>query len=280
MLRSKSENGWWLVTHPDHARLAGRFAEHWGNERFVSPEPRDDVLEGIKTHDDGWAARDAAPEITKKGKPSAFSTELVGKYSAFEEIDLLDYLAVRRKAVDAVVRQNPYAGLLVAMHTFDLLANRVDRSTIRPDQLALLDSFLEDQKALQRKVRSQLAEDPRYQAGDVAPERIEDHFHLLQACDNLSLLTCVDYPGSANLLHALPVTCNGREPVIVEHIGVRHFRLAPYPFDTSPLTFEFLARFVQPLSFASKEELREKFNAAEVQKLSVIVETGGTPSTP
>jgi hypothetical protein len=280
MLRSQSENGWWVVTHPDHARLAGRFAEHWGNERFVSPEPSADVLEGIKTHDDGWAARDAAPEITKQGKPSAFSTELVGTYSAFEEIDLLDYLAVRRKAVDTVVRQNPYAGLLVAMHTFDLLANRVDRSTIRPDQLALLDAFLEEQKALQRKVRSQLAEDPRYQAGDVAPERIEDHFHLLQACDNLSLLTCVDYPGSANLLHALPVTGNSREPVIVEHIGVRHFRLAPYPFDTSPLTFEFLARFVQPLSFASKEELREKFNAAEVHKLSVIVETGGTPSTP
>jgi hypothetical protein len=280
MLRSESENGWWLVTHPDHARLAGQFAEHWGNERSVSPEPRADVLEGIKTHDDGWTARDAAPEITEQGKPSAFSTELVGKYSAFEEIDLLDYLAVRRQAVDTVVRRNAYAGLLVSMHTFDLLANRADRSTIRADQLPFLDAFLEDQKALQHKVRSQLNEDSRYQATDVSVERIENHFRLLQACDNLSLLTCVDYPGSANLLHALPVTGNSREPVIVEHIGVRHFRLAPYPFDTSPLTFEFPARFVKPLSFASKEELRGKFNAAEVHKLSVIVENGGTPGTP
>jgi len=73
MLRSESDNGWWLVTHPDHARLAGQFAEHWGNDLFLSPEPRADVLEGISTHDDGWAARDAAPEITKQGKPSAFS---------------------------------------------------------------------------------------------------------------------------------------------------------------------------------------------------------------
>jgi hypothetical protein len=38
-----------LVSPTDHAWLAGRFAEHRGNERFVSPEPRDDVLEGIKT---------------------------------------------------------------------------------------------------------------------------------------------------------------------------------------------------------------------------------------
>jgi len=274
MLRAESDNGWWLVTHPDHARLAGQFAEHWGNELFISPEPRADVLEGISTHDDGWAARDAAPEITKQGKPSAFSSELVGKYSAFEEIDLLDYLAVRRQAVDTVVRHNPYAGLLVSMHTFDLLANRADRSTVRADQLPLLDTFLEDQKALQHKVRSQLADDPRFQPADISTERIEDHFRLLQACDNLSLLTCVDYPGRANLLHALPVTGNTREAIIVEPIGTRHFRLAPYPFDASPLTFEFPARFVQSVLFTSKEDLRAKFNAAEVRKLGVTVEDG------
>jgi hypothetical protein len=274
MLRSQSDIGWWLVTHPDHARLAGQFAEHWGNELFVSPEPRADVLEGISTHDDGWAARDAAPEITKQGKPSAFSSELVGKYSAFEEIDLLDYLAVRRQAVDSVVRHNPYAGLLVSMHTFDLLANRADRSTIRTDQLLLLDAFLEDQKALQRKVRSLLGEDPRYQPVDISPGRVQDHFYLLQACDNLSLLACVDYPDAANLLHALPVAGNAPEPVTVQRIGVRHFRLAPYPFDVSPLRFEFPARLVQPLLFSSKEELREKFNAADIRRLSVAVEAG------
>ena len=276
MLRLQSDIGWWLVTHPDHARLAGQFAEHWGNELFISPEPRADVLEGISTHDDGWAARDAAPEITKQGKPSAFSSELVGKYSAFEEIDLLDYLAVRRQAVDTVVRQNPYAGLLVSMHTFDLLANRADRSTIRGDQLPLLDAFLGDQRALQHKVRSQLTDGSRYQPEEVSPQRIEDHFRLLQACDNLSLLTCVGYSGTANLLHALPVTGGMREPVTVQRIAVRHFRLEPYPFDVSPLTFEFEARLVQPVTFSSKEELRQSFNAAKPKRLSVTVESPQT----
>ena len=271
MLRAESDNGWWLITHPDHARLAGQFAEHWGNERFNSPEPRNDVLEGIRTHDDGWAARDAAPEITKQGKPSAFSNELVGKYSAFEEIDLLDYLAVRRKAVDTVIRENPYAGLLVSMHTYDLLANRADRSTIRTDHLPLLDKFLEEQKTLQHTVRSQLTGDPRYKPAELSTERIKDHFHLLQACDNLSLLSCVDYTGTANLLHALPVI-DGHEAVTVDHIGIRRFRLAPYPFGTSPLTFAFPARFVRSLLFTSKDELREKFNATEVRELLVTLE--------
>ena len=83
MLRLETETGWWLVTHPDHARLAGAFAERWGNEMFLPPEPRGRVLKGIARHDDGWTARDAMPQITRQGKPSAFSVELVGKYAAF-----------------------------------------------------------------------------------------------------------------------------------------------------------------------------------------------------
>ena len=92
MLRMESETGWWLTTHPHHARLAGAFAAAWGNHAFRRPEPRARVLYGISTHDDGWAARDENPSITRQGKPSAFSSELVGKYSAFEEIDIADYL--------------------------------------------------------------------------------------------------------------------------------------------------------------------------------------------
>src|SRR6202034_3477157 len=149
MLRLETETGWWLVTHPDHARLAGAFAEHWGNERFLAPEPRANVLKGIAQHDDGWAARDAAPQITRQGKPSAFSTELVGKYSGFEEIDLADYLAVRDRAVRLIAAEDPYAAILVAMHTYNLLTARADRSTIAAAQLPLLDNFLEKLRALQ-----------------------------------------------------------------------------------------------------------------------------------
>ena len=99
MLRLETETGWWLVTHPDHARLAGAFAERWGNEKFLPPEPRARVLKGIALHDDGWLARDAKPEITRQGKPSAFSVELVevllvatqteGQPSGTEQADLL-----------------------------------------------------------------------------------------------------------------------------------------------------------------------------------------------
>src|SRR5216683_1987018 len=162
MLRLETETGWWLVTHPDHARLAGAFAERWGNERFLPPEPRTNVLRGIACHDDGWALRDAAPQITRQGKPSAFSVELVGKYSAFEEIDLADYLAVRDRAVRLIAAEDAYAAVLISMHTYSLLHDHSDRSTIAPAQLPLLDQFLERQKSFQASLRMQISSDPRF----------------------------------------------------------------------------------------------------------------------
>src|SRR5579863_7167663 len=204
MLRLETETGWWLVTHPDHARLAGAFAERWGNEQFVSPEPRAHVLKGIARHDDGWLARDAAPQITRQGKPSAFSVELVGKYSAFEEIDLADYLAVRDRAVRLIAEEDPYAAILISMHTYSLLHDHSDRSTILPEQLSLLDKFLEGQKALQSSLYKQIAANPKLNVEHKSESTIQDHFRLLQANDYLSLLTCVDFQKPANLLHALP----------------------------------------------------------------------------
>ena len=131
-----------------------------------------------------WEARDAVPQITKQGKPSAFSSELVGKYSAFEEIDLADYLAVRERAVSLVAEKDAYAALLVSMHTYNLLTERADRSTIAAEQLPLLDEFLGGQKSLQERLFSVIQEDFQLSAEERSRGRIHDHFKLLQACDN------------------------------------------------------------------------------------------------
>jgi hypothetical protein len=269
MIRLESETGWWLVTHPNHAQLAGAFAAQWGNEKFLAPEPRERVLRGVNCHDDGWAARDQQPQITRQGKPSAFSVELVGKYSAFEEIDLVDYLAVRERAVRMVAEEDAYAALLVSMHTYNLLTARADRSTIQPDQLPLLDAFLARQLQFQQDLRARLAADKEFASEEIAPSRIENHFRLLQACDNLSLLSCVDYPQPGDLLHELPLCDGGACRIAVESLGERHFRLAPYPFAASPLVFHLPARHVEGKHFSTAEELQKKFYSAAPVHLSV-----------
>jgi len=273
VLRLETKTGWWLVTHPDHARLAGAFAERWGNDEFLRPEPRANVLKAIARHDDGWTERDTHPKITRQGLPSAFSVELVGKYSAFEEIDLADYLAVRDRAVRMMASEDPYAALLISMHTYNLLTEHADRSTIAPGDLPLLDQFLEQQKQFQRALREQISAN-----GDLSPEHdseavILDHFRLLQATDNLSLLTCVDFSGPANLLHPLPLRDGSYTQVRVESIGSRRFRLTPYPFSEPKVSFHFPARHVEGNKFSSVQQLQERFSKAVPEMLSVTVST-------
>jgi hypothetical protein len=271
MLRMETESGWQLITHPDHARLAGAFAAAWGNARFRKPEPRERVLLGIASHDDGWAARDAKPVITRQGKPSAFSIELVGKYSAFEEIDIADYLAVRDRAVRLIAAEDSYAGLLVAMHTYNLLTEHADRSTIAAEGLVLLDEFLARQREFQGELRAAIAADGSLAAAEKSELRILEHFRLLQACDNLSLLTCVAYNKPAHLLHPLPLNDGGTTEVKVTPLGVREFRLEPWPFAEAELSFRFPGRRVAGKAFGSSGELAAAYGMAEVEELGVVL---------
>lgn len=269
MLRMESETGWWLITHPDHARLAGAFATAWGNAQFRRPEPRERVLKGIAHHDDGWAARDAHPSVTREGKPSAFSTELVGKYSAFEEIDLAEYLAVRERAVRIIAEDDPYAGLLISMHTYNLLTAHADRSTIAAEGLAMLDAFLEGQREYQADLMAAISADGSLRDVEKSEQTILEHFRLLQACDNLSLLSCVAFSAPADLLHPLPLNDGAAAEVKVTAIGPRHFRLAPWPFAERELTFTFPGRHVAGKTFGSSGELEAAFVNAREESLTV-----------
>jgi hypothetical protein len=271
MLRTETENGWWLITHPDHARLAGAFAAAWGNEQFRKPEPRARVLHGIASHDDGWAARDAHPSITREDKPSAFSTELVGNYAAFEEIDIEDYLAVRERAVRIIAEHDAYAGLLISMHTYSLLTEHADRSTINEQGLVLLDAFLERQRAYQEELKVAIERGEVLSPADKSDQMIREHFHLLQACDNLSLLACVDFASPAHLLHPLAQNDGSHTRVQVQPLGPREFRLSPWPFAEAELSFPFPARHVQGKRFGSSSELEAAFHAAPVEQLTVTL---------
>ena len=271
MLRVESQDGWWLITHPDHARLAADFATHWGNDVFAPPEPRAHVLYGIGVHDNGWAERDQHPVITREGKPSAFSHELVGRYSAFEEIDLADYLAVRERAVQKLEPVDPYAALLVSMHTYNLLTHHADRSTIEPHQLPLLDEFLERQRARLERLRTEIRRSPNVPPDKAAEQSLLDNFHLLQATDNLSLLSCVGFMEPATLLHPMRRTDGSASPIRVQPLAPRSFLLSPYPFDRPGLQFQVQARHVPGKRFVSNEQLAERFHAAQPEPLSISI---------
>lgn len=272
MLRYRTDDGWFLLTHPEHARIAGEFASVWGNRRFRTPFPRADVVEGVRRHDDGWSARDVRPLLTREGKPSAFGVDLVGKYSAFEEIDLADYLGVRGRAMEVVAADNPYAAILISMHTCNLLTQHADRSTIRPADLPLLDAFVARQEERQSELRAGCAASGRYREEDLTAQTLLENFRLLQACDNMSLMSCVDYGGPASLLHPLPLEGGGTSEVSVFRIGARHFRLSPWPFSVDRIEVLASGRRVKGERFTSATEIEQQYLAAPTSTLPIVLE--------
>ena len=57
MIRLKDNADWLLLTHKDHATLAGEFARHWKNQDFAPPEPFAHILDAVSRHDDSWAVQ-------------------------------------------------------------------------------------------------------------------------------------------------------------------------------------------------------------------------------
>lgn len=269
MIRIATDSGYTLVPHQEHARLAGRFAEHWGNSLFpapAAPEAMPHVVTAVARHDDAWAGRDATPFLTREGKPSAFTRELVGTYSAFEEIDLADYLAVRGAATEAVAKDDPFAAILVSMHTHNLLTEQADISTIKPADRPLHAAFVAGQLNRQCALAASL---PPALAAHATPEKLRRAFEFLQFCDNLSLLVCVGYDQPRPVRHTHPDATGERRTITCTPLGDSVFRLDPWPFDAAELTFAVPSRRVPASACADLAAFRAAYSAAPEETLSI-----------
>ena len=265
MIRKETPDGWVLVTHGEHARLAARFAEAWGNARFAAPEPIADILTAVARHDDGWAARDAAPFLTKAGVPEAFTKDLVGTYAAFEEIDLPAYLRVRGDATAAVAEDNPLAAIIVSMHTVNLLTQQADLATIRPAHRPLHAEFVAAQRAFQRETAIRL---------NTSVDALDRAFRFLQCCDNLSLIACASYPFARALRHTQVDRQGQLHALSCAPRGDDTFQITPSPFRETRMTFELSVRVLHQRTFPDTETYRARLAATpfETRTLTLLGE--------
>ena len=149
------------------------------------------------------------------------------------------------------------------MHTYNLLTAHADRSTIAPEGLALLDAVPGGPAGVSgASCARELRQIRRCALEAKSEQTILEHFRLLQACDNLSLLTCVAFDAPAHLLHPLPLNDGGTAEIKVMPIGPRHFRLSPWPFAAEELQFTFPARHVFGNTFESSAQLESAYAAA------------------
>lgn len=270
MIRSELPDGWRLIAHPEHARLAGQFARRWKNQQFAPPDPFPHVLDACYHHDDSWGPRDAEPFLTPEGLPSAFSRELVGTYDAFEEIDLPGYLKVREQATEDAAERDPYSAILISMHTLNLLTEQADLSGLDDESLRIHGAFVEGQVRRQGQLRQSLAK-VAHLGPHLTDRSLRRGFEFLQACDSFSLYACSDFPETGKLRHAHPMNGGGSAEISIIPLGDLTWRLDPYPLDEPDVTFELRFKDIRQKTFASQDEFRARYRDAPVSSVAIRV---------
>lgn len=262
MIRLETPTHWLLVTHPDHAKVAGQFADAWGNDFFPRPEPYASLRYAIYHHDDGWLARDASPVLTRQNRPEAFTRQLVGAYSAFEEIDLPSYLNVRDEATATVAAVDPCAAIYVSMHTYNLLSEQADVNTIRPEHRQVHADFLAAQLAWQQATATVLGLDH---------ETRQRGFEFLQCCDNLSLIVCSGYDLPRDLRHTHPDRSGQRHAIRCTHVNSRLYTLDPWPCTQREIVLEIPYRSVAKSACMAANIFQAAWRNAPLQTHTLIL---------
>jgi hypothetical protein len=259
-------DAWQVVLQPDHGDLAGQLAEEWGNERFGTSSHHASLALAATRHDDGWSVWERWPQLAEGGKPMQFLDVQIASHLAF-------YVA----AITDVTEQDPYAGLMVAMHGAGLYRERYATQPGLRNKWA--DLHRDEIETFVDSVES------TYPAriGDVGIDENErwTSYKLLQVYDRLALYFSGLFEVQMGDLHEIaptPVDYAGEETTIriaplspFAPYSPTHVRLDPFPFHSSPARFTLVRRLVPKRAWTSSE-FRESFRSMPAERLELLVE--------
>jgi hypothetical protein len=161
------------IGQPSHAWLSGQLARAWGNARFGSLDPYEEVCLAAEQHDIGMADWDLVPSRNPQ----------TGLPHSFIEMPIEVHMQLWREAPRRLLAQSRYAALLVSMHGMRLYEMR-DLSRLSAADAAAVTDFLATSRAFQRELAASLGVD------DAQLRRNSD---LIWTWDFLSLALCLDW---------------------------------------------------------------------------------------
>jgi len=221
VLLRTDERGVLLIGQASHAWISGQLARAWGNERFGSIEPHEEVCLAAEQHDVGMAHWDLAPSRNPD----------TGLPHSFIEMPLSVHLDLWRRAARRLLTQSRYAALLVSMHGTRLYEMR-DLNAMPADQAGAIRGFFDAQRELQQQLSSSLRADPST-AVAAAPDTVARNSQLIWTWDYLSLATCLGWaPCSA---HGVPTADEPADLSLTPSSAPFTLHFDPWPFATDAL---------------------------------------------
>jgi len=280
MLKTEYKNKLYFITQPDHAKVSGYFAAHWGNKKFTRPgyyadsqnpeKLRAETVLGIAEHDNGWWEWEASPEPDTDGLPKGLGTVLKNQQEGMNRW---------RIGIPRLSEKHPYASLLISYHAYWLYAHssgaEKNPAFIHPlfwkgsniysedsspeltgETLKNALNFVEELKEIQKSLIDQINKD-KFSEGWLEIGALSPHARLIQILDGLSLSICSNLiparegksmglgQDEFDLLDVPRKSWDDRVTIKVFSKGEGKIVCDPYPFDLDPLKVSVSARIIE-----------------------------------
>jgi hypothetical protein len=238
-----------VSTMLEHNCFCSDIASAFGNERFQSPEPRDEVLFAIGNHDRGWDDWDANPGLDA-------NTSLP---CGLTNTPIPVAIQTNRGSPDFNERHHAYSGLLSSMHSYGLYHARLGVSEFRvrpggsisvpinPQYADETKAMLAGEEARQQRLKASLRDDPVSRSW-VEEKNLMQNYKLLQFFDTLTLYFHLRHPSTRTeerYVH-VPLDAEHDTDIVLRPLGENRYSLAPFPFAGDVLQVACRGRFVAP----------------------------------
>lgn len=229
------------IPQQSHAWISGQLARVWGNDRFPSPEPWEEVCLAAEQHDIGMAGWDLEPTLNPD----------TGLPHSFLEMPLGTHLSLWDAAPQRLLVQSRYAALLVSMHGARLYRRR-NLEELEPGQADAVRSYLAGQREFQSELIEALSNDP-LSGPWVETQALERNSQLVWIWDFLSLAVCLDW--APRTARDAPTLQGGVDIEIERGPRPRTLTLDPWPFRADAVAVRCDGRRLRP-RLENEQELR------------------------
>jgi hypothetical protein len=281
MLVTRRHGELWLITHPEHGRVAGELCRRWGNDLFQTPAQHEALFGAATHHDDGWYELD--------GRPSFNADE--ARPAHFLELPLEVTVGPYGRGVDSVYARDSHAGALVSMHWAGLYHTRFGLHGGKPVGHPLAVDVVAEQD--HRRVAALREAWGGHGLRSEFEHQTWYAYELLQALDLMSLalglidptepaaddpvpvpstLARIDQPSGARSIPAVPVAPGGPYLELALRIpSPGEVSLDPYPFAVPTFELEVSARQIEDRRYASAEEAARAYHDAAPQAIRLRI---------
>jgi len=237
-----------VSTMAEHNDLCGQFARAFGNNEFEPLDPLEEMVYVVSHHDYGWNDWDASPTLDLAGLPSG-----IGGVPGREGVE------ANRKSPEINERHSAFCGLLSSMHSWGLFHDRYGLSSFRAraggsrsvripeDYQQGAKEFFDGEEERQKRLRAQLASDPRTAAW-VEEKKLFQCYKQLQFFDTLALyfnLRHESQRGEQVYTH-VPRSADEDATVTVRKHDNSVYSFAPFPFRSERVEVACAGRYVKP----------------------------------